>query len=396
MNIKEIFNSIANSIRSKLGTEDKILPIDYSNEIDKIVVNIIIDKDINEYIECICKGLYKYNGSVEGLSIARYDLAGTSVGDYALFAGGYNNNFDDKFRSTVDSYNSSLVHGIPADLNDGRTQLSVTSIGNYALFGGGSNTEQNILIVDTYNSSLSKGTATDLSVARTNISATSVGSYAIFAGGFNPNFDNRAVPTVDTYNSSLTYSTATALTESKRDSAATTIGDYALFGGGVNDISTYATVDTYNSSLTKGTASDLGIRRQSLAATSVGNYALFGGGVLSTNSNNRTYFSNVDSYDSSLVHNNQKSLSQARSGLKSTSVGDYALFAGGLYLVGTKIQYTSTVDSYSTTLVGEINTKLKDTKVNFDTASIGSYALFAGGYSGDYIDNVDVYVSDVV
>ena len=89
MNIKEIFNSIAESIRNKLDIEDKILPINYSNEIDKIVTDIVVDKDINESIDILISyGISKYNGDIEDLNVARSDLAATSVGDYAIFGGG--------------------------------------------------------------------------------------------------------------------------------------------------------------------------------------------------------------------------------------------------------------------------------------------------------------------
>ena len=47
-------------------------------------------------------GELAYYGAITELSVARIDLAGATVGNYALFAGGYNNGRDDK--STVDAY----------------------------------------------------------------------------------------------------------------------------------------------------------------------------------------------------------------------------------------------------------------------------------------------------
>ena len=70
------------------------------------------------------------------LSVARDNLAATTVGDYALFGGGYG--FGSTYCSTVDAYNSSLTRSIPTALNQEREDLAATTVGNYALFGGGS------------------------------------------------------------------------------------------------------------------------------------------------------------------------------------------------------------------------------------------------------------------
>ena len=46
-------------------------------------------------------GVYKYKGEIEGLSKARYNLAATTIGNYALFAGGHGSGSS---YSTVDAY----------------------------------------------------------------------------------------------------------------------------------------------------------------------------------------------------------------------------------------------------------------------------------------------------
>jgi len=66
------------------------------------------------------------------LSVARNSLAGASVGNYALFAGGYGG-----YRDTVDAYNASLVRSTPTALSVARDRLAGASVGNYALFAGG-------------------------------------------------------------------------------------------------------------------------------------------------------------------------------------------------------------------------------------------------------------------
>ena len=64
----------------------------------------------------------------------RYGLAATTVGDYALFGGGYVNTA----YSTVDAYDYNLAKIYVSRLSQVRADLSATTVGgNYALFGGG-------------------------------------------------------------------------------------------------------------------------------------------------------------------------------------------------------------------------------------------------------------------
>ena len=75
------------------------------------------------------------------LSLARRQLAATSVGDYALFGGGYSAS------AVVDAYDLSLTRSTPTALSSGRYLLAATSVGDYALFGGGDPTSA---VVDAY------------------------------------------------------------------------------------------------------------------------------------------------------------------------------------------------------------------------------------------------------
>ena len=74
-----------------------------------------------------------------------------------------------------------------------------------------------------------------------------------------------------------------------------------------------------------GTATALSQARSGLASTTVGNYALFGGGKITT-----TNFSTVDAYDTSLTRTTPTALSKGRGRFTSTTVGNYALFGGGV------------------------------------------------------------------
>ena len=67
------------------------------------------------------------------LSAARYNLAGASVGDYALFAGGYTGSAS----AVVDAYTTNLTRSTPTALSAKRYNLAGASVGDYALFAGG-------------------------------------------------------------------------------------------------------------------------------------------------------------------------------------------------------------------------------------------------------------------
>jgi hypothetical protein len=69
------------------------------------------------------------------LSAARRELAGASVGNYALFAGGHD---DSDSYDTVDAYDASLTRSTPTALSAARHNVAGASVGNYALFAGGS------------------------------------------------------------------------------------------------------------------------------------------------------------------------------------------------------------------------------------------------------------------
>ena len=83
------------------------------------------------------------------LSVGRYDLAATTVGNYALFGGGYESG--SRYSPTMDVYDSFLTKTIADDLSVARGYLAATTVGCYALFGGGSDYDKNALAtMDVY------------------------------------------------------------------------------------------------------------------------------------------------------------------------------------------------------------------------------------------------------
>ena len=309
------------------------------------------------------------------LSEARYGLAATTVGNYALFGGGNGSS------TVVDAYDQNLTRSTPTALSQARRWLAATSVGNYALFGGGYGGNTYHATVDAYDTSLIRTTPTALSQNRNNLAATSVGNYALFGGGRYNSSGWRYFSTVDGYDQNLTRSTPTALSKVRCFLAATTVAPaggsspqsgYALFGGGSDSYSNSSIVDAYDQNLTRSTPTELSQARRTLAATTVGNYALFGGGSGPS--------AVVDAYDTSLTRTTPTELSQARHDLAATTVGNYALFGGGYdysYSSG-NIRY-STVDAYDTNLIRTTPNELRQARYDLAATTVGDYALFGGG-----------------
>lgn len=189
----------------------------------------------------------KYTGSTYGLSIARSELAATSVGRYAFFGGGRISATKSSNALEVFDSSTSTIITPAAQLAFPRHALAATTIGEYALFGGGININESgpttSNCVDIFNTELTRVGGTSLSVARSYLAATSVGGYAIFAGGTpngeDPESQLQTKATVDAFDTSFTrisdYIKLSNLTTSRSSHAATTVGSYALFGGGHND-----------------------------------------------------------------------------------------------------------------------------------------------------------------
>ncbi len=296
-----------------------------------------------------------------------------------------------KFENYNPDGNTLVKANSPTALNAGRTDLAGASVGNYALFVGGygSSTYADVY---AYNASLTRSTTTTLSQARYSLAGASVGDYALFAGGLTYSSTSGYIlyTKVDAYNSSLTRSTPTSLSVGRCNLAGASVGNYALFAGGYSSYAagTYigsSVVNAYNTSLVRSTPTSLSQARGELAATSVGDYALFAGGHIQDSSS--TNYSTVDAYSTSLTRSTSTALSSTKYCLAGANVGNYALFAGG-FISGT---IYSTVDAYNTSLVKSTPTALSEKRFNLAGASAGNYALFAGGSSGTYTPVVDAY-----
>lgn len=318
---------------------------------------------------------------IEPLTPERYELAGASVGNYALFAGGASRDHR-KIYDTVDAYNTSLTHSTPTALSVARNNLAGASVGSYALFAGGGDANDPYDTVDAYNTSLTRSTPTALSKGQYYLAGASVGSYALFAGGFASN-------TVNAYNRSLTRSTPTALSSGRYQLAGASVGSYALFAGGTeNGDEELENVDAYNTALTRTTPTELSLGRLALAGASTGSYALFAGGC--DNANRDTATLAVDAYNASLTRSTPMWLKTPRYYLAGTSIDGYAIFAGGYD--STRVDtYDDMVDVYNAALTRTNPAPLSAGRSGLAAASVGDYAVFACGQDGPVVGTVDVY-----
>ena len=150
-----------------------------------------------------------------------------------FFAGG------ESTTNIVDAYNTALTRSAPTPLSVARWGLAGASVGGYALFAGGSGSSS----VNAYNTSLTRSSPTSLSKSGHGLTGVSAEGYAFFAGG-------RSYSTVvDMYDVSLTRSIPVALSQGRYDLAAATSGDYALFAGGWTGQNYTSIVDAYKNSV---------------------------------------------------------------------------------------------------------------------------------------------------
>ena len=116
------------------------------------------------------------------------------------------------------------------------------------------------------------------------------------------------------------------------------------------------------------TATPLNAARDDMLSASVGNYALFAGGIA-----DGYYSAIVEAYNTSLTRSTPMELNVARVRAEATTVGDFALFAGGTFV-------DRDVDAYNSDLTHSSTTPLSTESEESAAATVGSYALIAGGY----------------
>ncbi len=206
------------------------------------------------------------------LSKARRNVGAATVGDYALFAGGYYKQ-KDKYSSsyftmdvsTVEAMTVDMVRTLPSELSLTQQYGIGVSIGDYAIFTGNSKA------VDAYDRNLTRTTAEVLRAQGSYLSATPAGNYALFSG----EYSSGATTYVDVITSDLTRTTADDLSVARYRIGATTLRGFAVFCGGYDGTNVFKNVDVYSGKLVHFTPTEISTAAMNFTGTSVGNYALF-------------------------------------------------------------------------------------------------------------------------
>ena len=237
-----------------------------------------------------------------------------------------------------------------------------------------------------------------LSEARGTLVAVTVDNFVLFAGGDDPSTGANSAR-VDIYNSSTgIWTWGDHLSVARAFLCGTAVGHYALFaGGGVDSQTPLDTVDIFDSQTGLWSQAHLSQARSQLAAASVGGEAIFAGGSAGLG---LPPLDTVDIYDSSLGSPDDQAawrvappLFQGRTGMAAASVGDVALFAGGVGPLG----YVDTVDIYDSIGHSWSVATLHEARAIglWGSATIGTRAYFAGGDMANQVmsDTIDIYDS---
>ena len=309
------------------------------------------------------------------------NVAGASVGNYAIFAGGDKGQLNEyDYTDGVNAYDSSLTAQNIAQLsfsnyNDKwRSGMLSGVINNKAVFAGGYYMYKalfsKVKIIRcgeaiSYNTSLTQTQLTDLSSAKCNCATANTTNHLIFAGWVN----NTSSNTTDAYDNSLTRRTITALGTARYYLAGASIGEYAIFAGGKDDSTSYSLVECYDAALTKHTLENLSAIRTNFQGASFAGYAVFGGGTTAT-----PY---IDRYNASLTRDTTIALSSSRSNTATGTLGSgmdkRLIFAGG-------DNKSTVVDVFDASFT-RTSYSLSVGRTNATIVSVGNYALVAGGGS---------------
>ena len=309
------------------------------------------------------------------------NVAGASVGNYAIFAGGDDGQSNEyNYSDSVNAYDSSLTAQNIAQLSFSnytdkwRSGMLSGVINNKAVFAGGYYLykplfgKAKIIRCDeaiSYDTSLTQTQLTDLSSAKCNCATANTTNHLIFAGWVNNTNSN----TTDAYDNSLTRSTITALGTARYYLAGASIGEYAIFAGGKDDSTSYSLVECYDAALTKHTLENLSAIRTNFQGASFAGYAVFGGGTTAT-----PY---IDRYNASLTRDTTIALSSSRSNTATGTLGSgmdkRLIFAGG-------DNKSTVVDVFDASFT-RTSYSLSVGRTKATIVSVGNYALVAGGGS---------------
>ena len=211
------------------------------------------DADETDMFECLNSSATWVRSGHTNIFTMRH--VGVSFGDYALFAGGKGyeywsdgeeDYYSDRgvFAVTIVVNSSGTYARCLNNLSPGAYNMAGTTVGDYAIVAGGTTNMSGTTRTNkayAINKSLTTSAISNLSLARDQMTATSLGSHAIFAGGYTTSSQK----TVDVYDSSLARSNTVSLATDRYEAASATTGKYALVAGGISGSSTLSSVEAF-------------------------------------------------------------------------------------------------------------------------------------------------------
>lgn len=239
----------------------------------------------------------------------RAKLAGAAVSGSALFVGG------ECFTTTTSGGYSSVSKTTLAEVfnEDGTTSLAPdlpaavdffagASVGDAAVFGGGWNASDNrSSTVCMYQPNFTQTSLSSLSATIAENSGASTKSYALLVGGTNKTSwgSRKYVSTVYPYSANGTAQSTTTLYSSCGKPGTATFNGGAIIAGGYTASSAVSTVNHINDSLTRTTLTNLSQARGFVAGGASDDLIVFVGG--NNEQGGGTFYSTIDAYDSNLT-----------------------------------------------------------------------------------------------
>lgn len=300
--------------------------------------------------------------------------AGTTVGNYAILAGGSDTSGAPK--NKIYAINgSSLALTYKTLLGGEAYSFGAATVGDKAFFIGGRNELSNVNLSEYINTNLVQSSLTSVDYPYFDLKSGVVGNYAVFMGGT----DNDA-PTdkVLALSSEATVSNAT-LNHARTDFSSASIPEFIKICGGKNGNNFVTLCETITPNLTISTA---GIASVCLnAGASLANsYTLFAGGLDASN-NAVSEIIVFDKYGSPL--GGLEALSQPKIDPSSINLGNFVIFAGGR---DNNHNPYSTADVYDKNLVklSSVGGLAESSYYAPAPASIGNYAFFGNTVISTY------------
>lgn len=315
--------------------------------------------------------------TVENLSVGRFQLAGASAGNIAMFGGGLiNTNFTLASRSDmIDVYNATTNTWSTSQLSLARTNLFAASAGSKILFAGGDTAlspfyqTKRVEIYDVITGIWSMG---QLSLARAQMTAVSADTKCFFAGGVYGT-SNVRTDTVDIYDATTNTWSVTRMPTARNIAGGAYCNGKVYFAGGQGAglSGVVTTVDIYDIASSTWSSIPFPNPRRWLTGGSLGDLIFFAGGDVTQS--NADY---IDIYNTATGQWSVKTMSIAKQYIEIASLGNKIYFAGG---VDAGYFPKNTIDIYDITTNTWTTHNLSVARSRHAAVNVGNRIMFAGG-----------------